>query len=105
MNARTLQEVRDSFLFTHLHADLIDGSVRILRRMQETIQHQDLEDIHRCIQRFTYRFYSCEQDFLCAWGIEPELEEHGRHQANPAAYRLAASHLCIVNSLILSRCT
>jgi hypothetical protein len=36
---------------------LTNGSVRFLRRVQAAYKHQDVEDIHRCLQRPAYRIY------------------------------------------------
>lgn len=58
-----------------MHAD--GPSVRLLRRVQATHKHQDVEDVHRRLQHLAHRFYRREQDLLRARRSQSESEEHG----------------------------
>jgi len=58
-----------------------DCSVRILRRVQAAYEHQDVEDVHRRVQRATDSFHRRVKDLLCAWWTFAKSEEYGRYPA------------------------
>jgi hypothetical protein len=76
-------------------------SVRILRWMQTTDKHQNMENFYRRIQHPAYRFHRCKQDLLCPRRSESESIEHGWYKKNTEADGWVTQILfCIVSDVV-----
>lgn len=61
--------------------------LRLLRRVQETLQHQAMEDVHRLLQLLAYCCHYRREDLHHARWSQPRLELDGTDQACHATNR------------------
>ena len=61
------------------------SSLRLLRRVQAEMQHQDMEDVYWCFQQSTNCSDCCFQDILCSWRLVAVSAFHGWYKTHPKA--------------------